>query len=372
MPPKVIHLAAHLGPSKGILAQMKWEQEAADRLSLPWEVRLLAPDGVYGASRIVHPVRLGLLRSSAPCPPWSPLDWLSLRFRAAKELIRLQGSADLVLLRHSPHDPFQYFALIATKTPVVLVSHTIEARELELVAGGLNRLRTFIENLFGPKSFCRARGVVGVTEEILDHHLSSTCKNRRFSAVYPNGIVIEGPPADDRRKAVPELLFVASHFSPWHGLDLLLDLLDGDRTDLKVHLVGNLPPDLVDRVAQEPRLISHGPLDQEQIRFLAGSCWLGIGTLMLQRTSMKQACPLKVREYLALGIPVVATYSDVFPSDFGYFRTITPTIAELVRAARDFRFVPRASVRDASLPYIDKHLRLSDLYEDMCAYFQDR
>lgn len=37
---------------------------------------------------------------------------------------------------------------------------------------------------------------------------------------------------------------------------------------------------------------------------------IGIGTLALHRKGMKEASPLKVREYLAYGLPVILGYKD--------------------------------------------------------------
>ena len=39
-------------------------------------------------------------------------------------------------------------------------------------------------------------------------------------------------------------------------------------------------------------------------------CVIAFGTLALHRKQMNEACPLKVREYLAFGLPVVIGYGD--------------------------------------------------------------
>jgi len=55
----------------------------------------------------------------------------------------------------------------------------------------------------------------------------------------------------------------------------------------------------------------HGPIYGKEIDRIFDSTHIAIGTLALHRKQMKQACPLKVREYTARGIPFVIAYEDV-------------------------------------------------------------
>ena len=57
-------------------------------------------------------------------------------------------------------------------------------------------------------------------------------------------------------------------------------------------------------------MIFHGQLAVEQYSKIARNCNLAFGTLNQQVTGMNEASPLKVREYLALGLPVVIRYID--------------------------------------------------------------
>jgi hypothetical protein len=54
----------------------------------------------------------------------------------------------------------------------------------------------------------------------------------------------------------------------------------------------------------------YGFLGQERYRALLAEVDVGIAPLALHRKHMDEACPLKTREYLALGLPVVAGYRD--------------------------------------------------------------
>jgi hypothetical protein len=57
-------------------------------------------------------------------------------------------------------------------------------------------------------------------------------------------------------------------------------------------------------------VVFHGLLNSKQYVSVASNCTVAFGTLNQQITGMKEASPLKVREYLALGIPVVIRYID--------------------------------------------------------------
>jgi len=82
----------------------------------------------------------------------------------------------------------------------------------------------------------------------------------------------------------------------------------------------------------------HGPLLRSSYEPLLASCTAAIGSLALFRNGMEEACSLKVREYLALGLPVIGGYEDSdIPSDAEYFLRLSnnskPLIPERDRIA---------------------------------------
>jgi hypothetical protein len=78
---------------------------------------------------------------------------------------------------------------------------------------------------------------------------------------------------------------------------------------------------------------------------------------------MTQACTLKVREYLAAGIPVYAGHLDsALPPDFPFYVCGRPDWAIAVAVARRFRNAAREDVVSASRRHIDKSLLLHRLH----------
>ena len=80
---------------------------------------------------------------------------------------------------------------------------------------------------------------------------------------------------------------------------------------------------------------------------------------------MKEACPLKVREYLANGLPVYAGHKDVFPSTFEYFRFGLPRMDHILDYARTVVSFPQHQVREAASDFIDKRILLRQLSDQL-------
>jgi hypothetical protein len=74
-----------------------------------------------------------------------------------------------------------------------------------------------------------------------------------------------------------------------------------------LHIIGCGPDTLR---APPSNVTAHGFLEQKQYRPLLVAADLGVGPLALHRKHMDEACPLKTREYLAMGLPVITAHRD--------------------------------------------------------------
>jgi len=150
----------------------------------------------------------------------------------------------------------------------------------------------------------RARGLVFVTSELSGG--SSFRGFRGLHRVVTNGIRLDDypelpAPANER----PRLAFVGTAGQPWHGIDKVVRLARA-RPEWSFDVVG-VSPDAVDAPAN---MTWHGPLARQDVLGVLARADAGIGTLALHRKSMDEACSLKVREYLAVGLPVLYGYRD--------------------------------------------------------------
>ena len=176
-----------------------------------------------------------------------------------------------------------------------------------------------------------ASGIVCPTEE-----LARGC--RRFGkpvAVVSNGFDTRSvSPTRAPGNARPALILVGSPDQGWHGVDKL-EALAGSLPEFDFHVVG--PRD--GSGAHPKNLHFHGPRGADELAALYARSDVGIGTLALHRKAMREAAPLKVREYIAYGLPVIVGYTDVDLNGFDCVLDIgnhENNVREAVGRIRDF------------------------------------
>ena len=111
------------------------------------------------------------------------------------------------------------------------------------------------------------------------------------------------------------IAFVAS-FEVWHACDLLIQGLadyygSGGKRRINIHLAGDgsqIPrlKHLVSSLALAERVTFYGPLDLSELDALFDRCTLAVGCMGMHRLNRQLlGSSLKVREYLARGIPFI-------------------------------------------------------------------
>jgi glycosyltransferase involved in cell wall biosynthesis len=150
------------------------------------------------------------------------------------------------------------------------------------------------------------------------------------AAVIANAVDLDRiVPAPPPRNARPRVAFLGSRLQAWHGVDKIL-WLAAELPDVEFDIVGYAPRDLEAPVPSNVRV--HGVLAHEEYEPIVAACDAAIGTLALHRKDMREACPLKVREYLAFGVPVVVGYDDTdFLGERPWFMLRLPNEEENVR-----------------------------------------
>lgn len=341
---KVLHFSTHYQISSGVVNQLAYEQAAAKSLGENgWENLVFTNHG-KDASYVVK----------KNFPGGKVVNYLLGRFSALWWLAKHAKQYDIVLLRHNLGDPFEFLMTLVLKR-YITVHHTMELDEAKNLAGMAGVVQRHLEKILGRAIIRRAVAVIGVTNEIVLHE-QERMRADVISHVYPNGIDVNGFPAiEDVRKGVPKFLFVAANFSPWHGLDRIFDALAEDDSQCEIHVVGKCNVEQQAHMKNDGRFTFHGELSLEGLRNISETMDVGISSLALERAGLKEACTLKVREYLASGIPVYSGHVDTaLPSDFPYYRMGQAKLSDMVHFANEMRHAPRNAVRDASRPYINK------------------
>jgi glycosyltransferase involved in cell wall biosynthesis len=227
------------------------------------------------------------------------------RFAATTRLTRAvyRYEPDLVYLRYDRFVP--PFGRILRGFPTIVEINGDDREEARLKSrraslyNGINRWAVLRS----------ARGIVCVTNEL--------ASSKRISAftgptvVIGNGVDLAAVPhLPAPRNVRPRLAFLGTRGESWQGVDKVAALARA-MPDCDFDVVGYTERDL--DAAPPDNLTVYGRLTRAQYEQVLAKVDVGIGTLALHRKGMEEASPLKVREYLAHGIPVVAGYDD---SDF--------------------------------------------------------
>jgi len=132
-----------------------------------------------------------------------------------------------------------------------------------------------------------------------------------FSCTIPNGANVDDFPfLEGASNNQPNLVFIGSPGQSWHGLDKIY-WLSKQLSFCKFHIAGPSREECEAVWLDLPEnVVFHGYLSAEKASELVARADIGIGTLALHRKGMSEACPLKVRQYLAQGVPVIAGYKD--------------------------------------------------------------
>jgi glycosyltransferase involved in cell wall biosynthesis len=298
----------------------------------------------------------------------NPWEWAVNSVRLCKHIYL--WAPDIIYLRYANHAPG--LPSLFRSIPTVAEINSDDTTEYALT---LSPYKNLYHNLTRNRVLRSVGALLPVTNELasrLAHFAKPTLTigNSIDLAGFPHQS--SGPASDTR------LVFIGSHGAPWHGLDRLAELARLLHS-IKIDVVGYTPEEWRSENLSNGggRLRLHGPMRRAGYESLLSQATAAIGTLGLYRKHMDEACPLKAREYLALGLPVIGAYQDTdIPPDADYFLRL-PNNSESLAPWRDristfieywrTRRVPRSaiahldvSVKEAQrLAFMEKILAVS-------------
>jgi glycosyltransferase involved in cell wall biosynthesis len=242
---------------------------------------------------------------------WSGADDVPCRhFRSASLLSRLPVCAQLVTSVRQWAPDIAYFRFGAwfpplrhlLKTiPTVVELNTDDVREFRAT---LPWLMFQYHRLTRNRLLNSARAFVSVTREIADRFADFD----KPTAVISNGIdLADYRPAPPPTASRPRLLFLGDALCPWNGVDRIVAIAS-KLTDCDFDIVGYERQEMAGSLPDNVRV--HGHLPRQRYEGLVQGADAAFGTMALDRKEMLEACPLKVREYLAFGVPTIIGYRD--------------------------------------------------------------
>ena len=248
------------------------------------------------------------------------------RVRATVALVRdvRRMGPDVVYLRYDRFLPPLPPAL--WPLPVVVEVNTDDQRETRLY----RRVGWLYNEINRVATLGLAAGLVCVTHELARSR--SFARYRKPTVVIGNGAdpaaILAAPPLTDGRLAA---VMLVGAMAPWAGVDKLVALARA-APDLDVHVIG--PDVAVDGDELPPNVRLHGALTPAEYARVLARADFGVGPLALHRKGMSEASPLKVREYLLHGLPVLTAHQDTdFPGDAPWFLMRLPNTEDNVAPA---------------------------------------
>lgn len=246
------------------------------------------------------------------------------RFYLIKSLIDF-SSYDYVLLRYPL---FDFSALFFQKElgKVYFEHHSIELNEIKKAGFPFlfKHLQYFSELIFAPLFLKKCLGHLSVTSQISNHQES------RFSGlgkyiVFSNGVSLsdtdvvpseEGLGSSAATNDALQVVFVASEFKSWHGLDRLISSLKNYHGEkpIVVNLVGFISEELLNDIHtlknQKVSFILHGSKSKKDTLAIVSNSHLGVDSLALDRIGFEVSSTLKSKEYVLLAKPFISATPD--------------------------------------------------------------
>ena len=275
------------------------------------------------------------------------------RIRAARTMLRAveHYQPDLIYLRYGIYVyPIHHLATIAPVVEEINTNDIEQHKELGFVYSFYNRATRGI-------LLKSISGLSCVSNELAE--LSVFRHFKKPTEVIANGIDLNKlTPLDAPNNSLPRIIFIGEHGHSWHGVDKIVTLAK-KFPDIKIDVIGYEA--LPEGVSSLPdNLILHGYLSSQEYLALFALADVAISSLALHRVNLTEASPLKSREYLAYGLPVILAYKDT-DLDHLYFDFLLKipnredNILTHGKLIRDFAYKMRGKrvEREAIAPSID-------------------
>ncbi|MBC7879008.1 MAG: hypothetical protein H7Y59_17690 [Anaerolineales bacterium] len=212
---------------------------------------------------------------------------------------------DIIYLRYGMYVyPIHHLAKIAPLVEEITTNDLVQHEGLGLVHSLYNRLTRGI--------------IIRHTSGVV--YLSNELANSRFNSIFqkPKKVIGDGidlnniQPLPAPNNQNPQLVFIGSPGSLWQGVDKLY-FLAKTSPDIGVHVIGY---DLIEGINSLPdNMKLYGYLKTEEYKKVLAGMDCAIGSLALHRIQLNESSPLKTRECLALGLPMVLPYKDTDLND---------------------------------------------------------
>ena len=280
------------------------------------------------------------------------------RMKALNSLIQAvrDFKPDVIYLRQSLY--FFPFHKIAQIAPIVIEINTDDVQEYKL----RNKLFFLYHRLTRGILLRKVAGVVTISHEIAN--LSTITKFDKPVIVIPNGIDMQAlDPCPAPNNATPRIAFAGMPDQPWNGIDKLLWFAK-KTPQIQIDMIGYTREDLTTFDVIPENVICHGFMPVDQVYMILQKADVVCGTLALHRKKLEENSALKIREALALGLPIILAYFDTDISEHNFeFMLQLPNTENNVRENLDnirefvYQMVGKRADRNRIAPLISQRAK---------------
>ncbi|MEQ8554301.1 MAG: hypothetical protein RIC53_16710 [Cyclobacteriaceae bacterium] len=273
---------------------------------------------------------------------------------------------DAVFYRFTTYYPS--ISKMMNKYPFVLEINTDDIQEYKLKFGFF---KNFYHRTFRGVMLKKAKGMITVTRDLIDKFDEFECPKLAVANSIDLSNFEEIPaPSNDR----PRLVFIGTPNRAWHGVRKILDFARL-RPQYDFDLIGPKSDDFDQSLP--PNLYAHGYMQVEEYLPIMRRADVAIGSLAFHMIPLEEACPLKVREYLAYGIPTILPYmdTDFIDNQHSLVLQIPNTENNLQGSAEildDFILkVKGKRINRADIQFIDSSFKEKEKFEFIRSIFPD-
>lgn len=260
---------------------------------------------------------------------------------------------DMIYIRQIKYYPY-LVSVLKKNAPYIVEINTNDLEEAKLSS----KIIYYYKKLTRDFLLRDASGLVSVSQELIENKIFS--KFNKPSIFIGNGYDFRKVTYQKTSFSEPaKFVFIGTPGQAWHGVDKVL-LLAKKLTENEFHIIG---PGIQNLKNVSKNIIAHGYLDQEKVEEIVSSCDIGISTLALHRNNMKEASPLKSRQYLAQGLATIIAYKDTdLPNDLDFILNIgnyEDNVKENLDTIEDFvknlKNLKSSEIVKQSKNYLDYH-----------------
>ncbi len=238
---------------------------------------------------------------------------------------------DKIIMRY-PLADFHSYRLFK-KYKIAVEHNTIEESEMKVDVGIIHKgipfsfkpgyflymldrikLPIYFEKYYAKKLLKNIPIGICVTKEIAEYEKSRCSKYH--TEVITNGIDTSKIKLRDKQKgnSVLKGFLLAGQNTPWHGIDRIIEgiFLYDKPKDFEIHLIGAIDSSYEEIIKNKSlkNIFFHSKKTANEIESFTQNFDFSFGSLALYRAGLTEATPLKVREGLARGFPIVNAYYD--------------------------------------------------------------